>query len=216
VSNPERLFQVGVLGFRLFQDGDVGIQLTPRAGNMMIRLGVLELKASYLRLRSCKLHEIVRTNDPENCTHERRESSAGGVMHDGRCRKPIPHAASLKLACPSGYYIPHPFAILSVSECKEESLRRSKNIYWRPADSARLSTYVYQNAEAGQSGANRLVIRFVTARLKAATQRLRNRTRRRDASRIARHENNAMIAIVALILTMIVLDESATIIRALF
>jgi hypothetical protein len=65
---------------------------------------------------------------------------------------PIPHAASLKLACPSSYYIPDPFAIPSISERNEESFRRSKNIQWRPVDSARLSTYVCQNTEAGQSG----------------------------------------------------------------
>src|SRR5580658_2002493 len=54
----------------------------------------------------------------------------------------------------------------------------------------------------GNRAANRLVIRFVTARLKAATQRLRNRIRRTGATRIARSKMNAM-AIVVLLLTII-------------
>src|SRR5437588_11592133 len=61
----------------------------------------------------------------------------------------------------------------------------------------------------GNRSANRLVIRFVTAKLKAATQRLRNRIRRMGASRIARSEMMAVISIVALILTMIVLHQNS-------
>jgi len=45
----------------------------------------------------------------------------------------------------------------------------------------------------GNRAANRLVIRLVTAKLKAATQRLRNRIRRIGASRIARSEMTAVM-----------------------
>src|SRR5260370_30317609 len=45
----------------------------------------------------------------------------------------------------------------------------------------------------GSRAANRLVIRFVTARLKAATQRLRNRIRRIGASKIARSKMTAVM-----------------------
>jgi len=54
-----------------------------------------------LRVRSRKLDEIVRTNDPEDHTHEKRESSPGGVMHDGWCGKMIANAARRKLAAAS-------------------------------------------------------------------------------------------------------------------
>src|SRR5712692_10317398 len=45
----------------------------------------------------------------------------------------------------------------------------------------------------GSRAANRLVIRFVTARLKAATQRLRNRIRRIRATRIAKSKMTAVV-----------------------
>jgi hypothetical protein len=48
----------------------------------------------------------------------------------------------------------------------------------------------------GNRSANRLVIRFVTAKLKAATQRLRNLIRRKGASRIARSEMMAVIRLM--------------------
>jgi hypothetical protein len=54
----------------------------------------------------------------------------------------------------------------------------------------------------GNRAANRLVIRFVTARLKAAIQRLRNRIRRIGASRIIRSKmTDAAIGIGGCILT---------------
>lgn len=55
-----------------------------------------------MRVRSGKLHEIVRANDPEDHTHGKRESSPSGVMHDGWCGKLIHQAAGLKLATTSG------------------------------------------------------------------------------------------------------------------
>src|SRR5438876_12444891 len=45
----------------------------------------------------------------------------------------------------------------------------------------------------GNRSANRLVIRFVTARLKAASQRLRKRIRRMGVSRIARSRLTAAV-----------------------
>jgi hypothetical protein len=48
----------------------------------------------------------------------------------------------------------------------------------------------------GNRAANRLVIRFVTAKLKAATHRLRKRISRMGASRIAR--SNVITAITTL------------------
>src|ERR1700735_4942329 len=45
----------------------------------------------------------------------------------------------------------------------------------------------------GNRAANRLVIRFVTARLKAAAHRLRNRISRIGASRIARSRTTARV-----------------------
>jgi aminoglycoside 6'-N-acetyltransferase I len=45
----------------------------------------------------------------------------------------------------------------------------------------------------GNRAANRLVIRFVTAKLNAATQRLRNRIKRMGASSIARIETTAVV-----------------------
>jgi hypothetical protein len=45
----------------------------------------------------------------------------------------------------------------------------------------------------GSQPAKRLVIRFVTAKLKAATHRLRNRIRRMGASRIAISEMTAVV-----------------------
>src|SRR4029077_5056296 len=47
----------------------------------------------------------------------------------------------------------------------------------------------------GNRAANRLVMRFVTAKLKAATQRLRSRIRRMGASRITRRETYAAMII---------------------
>ena len=75
-----------------------------------------------------KLHEIIRTNDPENYTHEEREPSPRGVMHDGWHGELIPHAACLRLARPGGCYVPDPLAISSIGKRNEESLRCSKNI----------------------------------------------------------------------------------------
>jgi hypothetical protein len=49
----------------------------------------------------------------------------------------------------------------------------------------------------GNLAANWLVIRFVTAKLKAATQRLRNRIRRMGASRIARSEMTTAITLIS-------------------
>jgi len=72
-------------------------------------------------------------------------------MHDGWCGKLIQQAAGLKLARPSGYYILDPFAFPTVGERNQESLRRSKHIDWRPVKPARFTTYVSQNAKAGQS-----------------------------------------------------------------
>jgi hypothetical protein len=82
-------------------------------------------------LRRGELHEILRTDEPENDPHKRRESSPGGIMHDCWRGKLIPHPASLKLGSPSGQYIPDPFAIPSVGERNQESLGRLKHIHWR-------------------------------------------------------------------------------------
>jgi len=57
-------------------------------------------------------------------------------MHDGWRGKLILHAPSLKLTPSSGYYVLDPFAFSSVGERDQESLRRSKNINWRPVDIA--------------------------------------------------------------------------------
>src|ERR1700685_430188 len=99
-----------------------------------------------------KLHEVVRTDEPEYDPHENRKSSPRGVVPDGGCRNLILHAASFKLACPSGYYVPDPFTFSSVGERNQESLRCPKNVHWRPIDLAGLPTHMRENAEAGQSG----------------------------------------------------------------
>jgi len=82
------------------------------------------------------LHEVVRSDEPEHDLHRNGEPSPSGVMHDGWCGKPILHAASFKLARPSGDHISDPFASPTVSERNEESLRRSKNIHRCPVDPA--------------------------------------------------------------------------------
>ena len=41
-----------------------------------------------------------------------------------------------EIASASRHYILHPFAVPSVGERNQESLRRSKNIHWRPVDPA--------------------------------------------------------------------------------
>ena len=69
---------------------------------------------------------------PMDHTHEKGESSPSGVMHDGWCGKLIQHTASLKLAAPSGDYIPDPLAILSIGERDQKSVGLDKNIHWRP------------------------------------------------------------------------------------
>ena len=71
-------------------------------------------------------------------------------MHYDRSEKLILHTASLKLAAPSGQYIPDPPTILSIGERNEESVGPSKNIDRRPVEPARLSTNVCNDSEAGQ------------------------------------------------------------------
>lgn len=73
-------------------------------------------------------------------------------MHDDRRRKLICDAAGFKLTPPSGQYIADPPAILPIGERDQESLGLSKNVHRRPVESARLSTYVCNDGEAGQSG----------------------------------------------------------------
>jgi hypothetical protein len=82
------------------------------------------------------MHEIVRTNEPEHDPHGKGEPSPSGVVHDGRCDKLIPHAASLKLAPAGRQHILDPLAFPSIGERNEESLRHSKNIDWRPVHPA--------------------------------------------------------------------------------
>jgi hypothetical protein len=82
------------------------------------------------------LHEIGRPNEPEYDPHRKWEPPPSGIMHDGWCKELIPHAASLKLARPSGYYVPDPLALPSVGERNEKALRHSENIDWRPVNSA--------------------------------------------------------------------------------
>ncbi len=68
-------------------------------------------------------------------------------------------------------------------DCDSESSqmdRASNHGRWCP-DPSGLQTSQFRSA-------NRLVIRFVAAKVKAATQRLRNRIRRMGASRIARNK----------------------------
>jgi hypothetical protein len=71
-------------------------------------------------------------------------------MHYDRAEKLILHATSLKLAAPSGQYIPDPPIISSVGERDEESARLSKDIDRRSVGPARLSTDVCNDSEAGQ------------------------------------------------------------------
>ena len=98
-----------------------------------------------------KLHEIARINKAKDHTHEGWESSPCRVMHDGWRGKLIWHAASLKLAAPSGQYILYPSAISSISERDQESVWLSKNIHRGMVEPAGLSTYVCHNTEAWQS-----------------------------------------------------------------
>jgi hypothetical protein len=111
------------------------------------------LKADFGLLRAInrKLHEIVRTNEPENDPHRNGEPSPSGVMHDDRRGKQMPDAASLNLASASRKHILDPLALPTVGERNEKSLQHSKNIHWCPVDLARLSTDVGDDAEAGQS-----------------------------------------------------------------
>jgi hypothetical protein len=57
-------------------------------------------------------------------------------MNDGRCGKVRPHSPSLKLAPASRHYVLDPFAFATVGERNEKSIRRAKNIHWRPVDLA--------------------------------------------------------------------------------
>jgi len=72
-------------------------------------------------------------------------------MHDGRQGKLIADTASLKFAATSRQYVLNPFAALSVGDCNQESVWRSKHIHWRSVASARLPTYMREDAEARQS-----------------------------------------------------------------
>jgi hypothetical protein len=78
----------------------------------------------------------VRTNEPADHPHKKGEPSPTGVVHDGWCGKLIPHVASLKLPTASRKDVLHPFALPTVRERNEESLRRSQNIHWCPLDPA--------------------------------------------------------------------------------
>jgi len=69
-------------------------RINPRARSRRRR----SLAIRPLESRDTKLHEILRTNEPEDHPHEKRESSPRGVMHDGWFAKLIQHAAGLKLA----------------------------------------------------------------------------------------------------------------------
>jgi hypothetical protein len=89
-----------------------------------------------LESRDRKLHEIVRSNDPEDYPYEKRKFSPRGVMHDGWCGKLIPNTASLKLASASRQHILDPLAFPSVGECDQESIRLSKNINGRLVEPA--------------------------------------------------------------------------------
>jgi hypothetical protein len=108
--------------------------------------------------------------------HGMGKSSPSRVMHDGWCGKVIPHAASFKLAFPRRHYVLDPFAFPTIGERNQESLRRSKNTHWRPVALPDFRPTCVRMPKPGNRPANRLVIRFVTAKLKAATHRLRNRT----------------------------------------
>jgi hypothetical protein len=115
------------------------------------------------------LHEIVRANQPEDDPHRKRESSPSGIVHDGWC-------GSFKLACSSGNHISDPFAFPTVGERNEKSLRVPEK--HSPVSGRVCLTFDPRESECRSraiGAANRLVIRFVTAKLNAATHRLRNR-----------------------------------------
>jgi len=71
-------------------------------------------------------------------------------MHYDRSEKLILHAASLKLAAPSGQYVSDPPTISPIGERDEKSVWLSKNIDRRPVERARLSTNVCNDSKAGQ------------------------------------------------------------------
>ncbi len=105
-----------------------------------------------MRLRSWKLHEIVRTSHPEDHADERWESSPGGVMHDGWCGKLIQRVTSLKPATTSGDHVSDPLAISPIGKRDQECVGPSKDLHWRSVNPTRLSTHLRNNTEAGQSG----------------------------------------------------------------
>jgi hypothetical protein len=74
---------------------------------------------------------VVRINEAEDYTHEKRKSSPRGIMHQDRFEKSILNSTSFKLAAPCSQYIPDPPAISTIGERNEEALRLSKNIHRR-------------------------------------------------------------------------------------
>ena len=74
------------------------------------------------------MNEILRADDLENDPHEKRKSSPGRIMHDGRRGKLIHLAAGFKATSASGHHIPNPLAISSVCESDDKSVRHSKDV----------------------------------------------------------------------------------------
>lgn len=98
-----------------------------------------------------KMHEIIRTNYPEDGSDGERESPACGIVDDRRRGKFILHTASLQLRVAGGQNILDPLTVSAIGEGDQKSARLRKNIYRRAVESARLSTHMGEDAEAGHS-----------------------------------------------------------------
>jgi hypothetical protein len=109
-------------------------------------------------------------------------------MRDGWHGKLIAHAVGVKLASPGSYYVLDPLTISSIGKRDQKSVGLWKNIHWRPVDLPDSQPTCARMPNPGIRAANRLVIRLVTAKLKAATHSLRNRIRRMGASKSTRSD----------------------------
>lgn len=126
-----------------------------------------------------KLPILIRANDLQDDPHREQESTPRGITHDVRRGKLIYLPASLEFAPVCREHVLHPLAFAAVGECDDECIGHSKDVHRSPVHFPRLPTY------PGSQPANKLVIRFVTAMLIFASQRLRKRIIRSPVAAMA-------------------------------
>ena len=101
-------------------------------------------------IRRRNLHELVRTNQPQNQPHNNRKPPPSRVMHDGRRGKLVLLTASFEFAAARCDDILYPFGLTAVREGDDEAIMRSEDIHGRPVDLPRLASNVGDDAEAGK------------------------------------------------------------------